>query len=644
MKQIMLRVVLILFCLFFIDSTMGKEGQAAAGKSEYILLPQPQEIAYGVGTFKLPAGRFIYLEGAGSDNLLFVGRIIQESLAQVGPHWELTAAGGREPERIGLTLTVNPQEVPQPQGYWLAIQADKIRIVAHDRAGAFYAAQTLKQICRQERGTGGLFCLNIQDWPDYPQRGVLLDISRDKVPRMETLYRLVDLLAEWKVNQIQLYMEHTFAYRRHKEVWGKASPMTGEEIMDLDAYCREKFIELVPNQNSFAHMERWLMHKEYLPLAEREDRPSSISPAMPGSIELLGEMYEELLPHFTSRQFNVGCDETFDLGTGKSKEMCEKLGKGRVYLDFLLKIHKLVHSHDRTMQFWGDIILHHLELIGELPSGIIAMVWGYDAKHPYEKQCPKFEQAKVPFYVCPGTSSWNSIAGRTDNALANLGNAAENGLKYGAIGFLNTNWGDHGHWQSLPVCYPGFAYGAAVSWAYERNRGICLPEALDKHAYYDRAGVMGKLVCDLGSAYKKPGVLVGNSSVLFWLLIYYDKSFQEYPLAGLKIENLKKTRDYIDDVLAPLAGARMVGDDSKQVVDEITNAARLLRHACNLGIARLEAQDGQIRNIPRQIRMELAGDLEIIIKEHKHLWLLRNREGGLQDSVGRMENLLKQYQ
>jgi len=118
-----------------------------------------------------------------------------------------------------------------------------------------------------------LVCIDINDWPDFPNRGVLLDISRDKVPTMKTLYELVDLLSEWKINQFQLYTEHTFAYRNHGVVWDKAGPMTGEEILALDMYCRERFVELVPNQNSFAHMERWLKHKEYLHLAEREDSP-----------------------------------------------------------------------------------------------------------------------------------------------------------------------------------------------------------------------------------------------------------------------------------------------------------------------------------------------------------------------------------
>ena len=629
---------------FFPGNALCKSHPEKNDIVKYILLPRPQNVDYLQGVHKLKPERFIFLDVGSSDKLFSIGRIVQESLAQAGPRWELTAAQGRQSQRIGATITVDRVQIQRPQGYRLKVDENQINIVAHDTAGAFYAAQTLKQICRQRPGAQELVCIDINDWPDFPNRGVLLDISRDKVPTMKTLYELVDLLSEWKINQFQLYIEHTFAYRNHRVVWNKASPMTGEEIMALDMYCRERFVELVPNQNSFAHMERWLKHKEYLHLAEREDSPFSLSPAVSGSIELIAELYDELLPHFSSSQFNVGCDETFDLGYGKSKEICERLGKGRVYLEFLLKIHKQVQKHGRKMQFWGDIILHNPELIGELPKDATAMVWGYEANHPFSEQCPKFAASGVPFYVCPGTSSWNSIAGRTENAIENLQQGAENGLAHGAIGYLNTDWGDNGHWQPLPVSYLGYAYGAAVSWARQSNQNSDLPRVLDLHTFRDKAGVMGRLVYDLGNAYKEPGVLLGNQSILFYILQNTEDSVSAGPYASLTIDSLKKTRDYIDRVMSPLPQARMEHPDAQQIADEVSNAAALLRHACCLAIARLQTTDGKIDSMPENICKELAADLRKIITEHKRLWLLRNREGGLVDSAARMEKILELYQ
>ena len=102
----------------------------------------------------------------------------------------------------------------------------------------------------------------------FARRGLMLDISRNRVPTIQTLHSLIDALQVLNYNELQLYTEHTFAFAEHKTVWQNASPMTAKEILQLDGYCAERGIELVPNQNSFGHMERWLKHADYKSLAE----------------------------------------------------------------------------------------------------------------------------------------------------------------------------------------------------------------------------------------------------------------------------------------------------------------------------------------------------------------------------------------
>ena len=107
----------------------------------------------------------------------------------------------------------------------------------------------------------------------------MLDISRDKVPKMETLFGLVDDLSAWKVNHLQLYVEHTFAYRKHKAVWEHASPMTAEEFRLLDAYCRDRFIELMSDKGigtsvHYKPLHRMTYYKDHYSLNE-EDFPEA---------------------------------------------------------------------------------------------------------------------------------------------------------------------------------------------------------------------------------------------------------------------------------------------------------------------------------------------------------------------------------
>src|SRR5690606_38467231 len=123
----------------------------------------------------------------------------------------------------------------------------------------------------------------------------------------------------------------------------------------------------------------------------------------------------------------------------------EERGVGRVYLDFLLQIHQLVTSQGKTMMFWADIINNHPDLIPELPKDIVAMEWGYEAGHPYPEHTRRFAENGVRCYVVPGTSSWNSLLGRTDSSLAILREAALYGRDNGGEGYLVTDWGDGGH-------------------------------------------------------------------------------------------------------------------------------------------------------------------------------------------------------
>lgn len=609
------------------------------------LLPQPRTFRRQTGTLILQNGARIVCQGE-PQTLFPIAARLQEAVWETqGMIWHLWAGKAEGDPQAQAILRLDPDANLPAQGYRLIIQPTAVQVVASDAAGLFYGVMTLRQMLRQSPGE--LPCAEIEDYPDFPSRGVMLDISRDKVPTLETLFALVDELAEWKINHLELYTEHTFAYRNHREVWAQASPMTGEDILRLDAYCRERFVELVPNQNSFGHMHRWLKLPRYRHLAEcpdgfdwpwggHSDEPFSLDPTNPESLALIAELYDELLPNFSSRRFNVGCDETFDLGQGRSKAECERKGKGRVYLDFLLKIYALVKQHARTMHFWGDIIMEHPELVPELPRDVVALEWGYEAEHPFDEHGAKFAMSGVPFFVCPGTSSWNTIAGRTDNCLGNLHGAAQNGLKHGAVGYLITDWGDNGHWQYLPVSYLGFAAGSALSWCYSANRDIDLISALDMHVFRDEAQVMGKLVYDLGNAYQQVGHLMHNSSLLFHFV--HAPASRSFP-DSVTERTIRATQEYIQSVIAPLGRARLAREDASLIADEYANAGRMLLWGCRRALA---LRTGTIDSGPE--RRALAAGLREILGEHRRLWVARNREGGLQDSVRVLEQRLQELE
>lgn len=621
--------------------------------SSPLLLPIPREVTITGNLQPLIVTSSIIIS---QPSLLFSAQTLQSALKKYATR-EWSIRTGYQPVNGALNLTLQPDLATQ--AYTLDINNGQINIQGGDEAAIFYGVQTFVQLLKHYADRFPE--VHISDQPDFPVRGVMFDISRDRVPTMETVYMLVDLLASWKMNHLELYMEHSFAYSQHKTVWEDASPFTAQEVLELQTFCAQRYIDLVPNQNSFGHMERWLKHAEYNHLAECSDgfigdfgdhmgerRPAtSLNPIDPASVELMAGLYDELLPNFTSEFFNIGGDEPWEMGQCASKALCEEVGRGRVYVDYLLKIYEQVKQRGKTMIFWADVITKYPELLPEMPKDMIALEWGYYVGHPYSDHAPMFAKSGIPFYVCPGTSSWNTLSGRTDNAIGNIRDAVKTGLEYGASGFLMTDWGDRGHWQPPPISYLGYAYGLGMAWCAQTNDALDIPAILDRFVFEDSAGIMGQVMVDLGNLYLLDGLAYPNGSLLFFLLQLNNNDLNAFitnldthvvtdQFFGLNEITLRECLVRLDDLRDRLHQSSMHCADSALVIDEIRLVIDLLAHACKRGLHLL----GDATFTPDA----LYAELETLIAQQRVNWLARSRPGGLEHSLLRFKPLLRQYQ
>jgi hexosaminidase len=533
-----------------------------------------------------------------------------------------------------------------PEGYALAISKTGIEISFRETGGLRAATATLRQLLR-EYGRR-LPCLRIRDWPDFPRRGVMLDISRGRVPKLATLLDLAEKLSDFKINELQLYTEHTFAYKKYKSVWQSWGALTAKEIQILDARCRELGIDLVPNQNSFGHLRYFLENPKLKKLAEISEpyedggnaatgnqefvrRPTTLAPNHPGTIPFLRGLYDELLPNFSSEFFNVGCDETWDLGRGQSKKLCEAKGKGRVYLDFLKRIQREVSARDKKMMFWGDIILKYPKLIHELPKNVIALNWGYEANHPFETEAAKFAKAKIPFYVCPGTSTWQTLIGKHDNAFANLRAAAKAGEKFGAIGFLNTDWGDGGHPQPLAVSWPLFAAGAALAWNSKDLDEPTLRAVLSRDVFEDSTGKIAEAGFKLGFVHQKLGVKALNETLLGTVIAAPKPEDRElFCRNGLKwfakipAQKILGALKEIEKQRKVLARAKPKLDSGKILARELNIAARMAEQSCKFMLCQQVIATDK-RTLAKALAQQSVRELRKLEKDFDVYWPTRNK-------------------
>ena len=170
-----------------------------------------------------------------------------------------------------------------------------------------------------------------------------LDVTRGRIPKMSYLKELADRCSLYKINQLHLYIEHTFLFDGLSEVWRDDTPLTAQDILEFDAYCAERNIELVPSVATFGHLYKVLRTKTFHELSEVEEAEGTafsfyermchhtLNSTDDRAYELVCRLIDEYSPLFRSNLFNINCDETFDLGRGSGKEKADEIAESVVY-------------------------------------------------------------------------------------------------------------------------------------------------------------------------------------------------------------------------------------------------------------------------------------------------------------------------
>ena len=511
--------------------------------------------------------------------------------------------GGYSPD--GITLAAE-YVTCSPESFHICISSDGIRITCQDGAGYFYALGVLVQLAAQADGV--LPCAEIADEPSLSVRGIMLDIGRDKIPSMETLKGLIDLFASMRINHLQLYMEgFSFDYEDFHYLFTNETPVTPEEFRELSQYARAHFIDLVPNQNVLGHMEKWLEKPQFRSLAECEDGyifenlfwrpPMTLDVRDSRSFELAETLLGTLMDASSSGCINVNMDEPFELGMGKNKQAAEKEGRLNLYFEYVEKLHAYCASRGKRMLMWGDEILHHPDCVSRFPKDAILLDWIYEGDAHFEDHARLMQKTGLNYCLCPGTSSWGSLTGRSDNMAKNIRDAASCAIRYGGLGIITTDWGDLGHWQYLSASYPGFAYTAACSWSG--------PES--------------------------------DSDLTAW----FCNRFSIPPREPAICIDFAAMKEYLDQVEKEVSEAALACADGELIRREMENGLRMVRHGIHLYYTMTVLRDD-----PGAFSREMAvlfDDLDDILKVHYTLWSARNRSGGFQRSTAHMNHLLFFY-
>lgn len=418
-------------------------------------LPQVKELRTGEGgAWELPhesqgAGLRVELRMELPDerilrqaHRLFAGGTIECESAGPNGGYRMTVGSGTDEVADELASSVPDR----PEAYTLKLESGGAVIYAADAAGLYYGMMTLAQLLDQpEQLRVGL---EIRDWPDTAQRWMHLDF-RQTFSRFERLLEYIEQMAQYKVNGLLIEYEDKFPFEAYAHLKHPEYALSGDQLELLKQTAHEHFIEIIPLQQTFGHLEYVLRHDEYKGLRETEASTGEICPSHPEAYALIAGMLDEVIAgHPEARYIHLGCDEVYSLC---ECEVCRERYEGsreRTFIDFLNRMIALCVQRGKKPIFWHDMLdkcpdeeLHKLD-----PRAAV-MIWLYNGRnivHDVSTLTAKFRRYGIEVMGAPAVRCWDQ---KDDQNYPNVVNRLDNVDQWidaldscGIDGLVGTNW------------------------------------------------------------------------------------------------------------------------------------------------------------------------------------------------------------
>lgn len=298
----------------------------------------------------------------------------------------------------------------------------------------------------------------LEEVSNYESNGIMMDCSRNCVPRVETIKTYIVRLAEFGMNRLYLYMEDTLEIEGYP-YWGYLrGRFTKKEIKECDQYAQLFGVTLIPCIQTLAHLKSVLKqpmfdtYKDIDDILLLEDENTE---------KLLLSLLETVSECFSGGIVHLGMDEAAHLGRGRYLEKqgyCEPANIMKRHLEWLMKV---CEHLGLTPIIWSDMYLKlnfgvedYYSLSenaepkdqGNLSDKITLCYWDYynEGVEFYEKYIHLHQKLGNPVIFAGGAWTWNGIAPGVSKALKSTHDALQACCKTGIKDVFCTVWMDNG--------------------------------------------------------------------------------------------------------------------------------------------------------------------------------------------------------
>lgn len=306
--------------------------------------------------------------------------------------------------------------------------------------------------------------------------GVMLDCSRNAVMKPEKVKEYMDIMADLGYSRLMLYTEDTYEIKNRPYFGHNRGKYSIDELKELDAYGKERGIELIPCIQTLAHVNAIFRWPEFAPIHDCDDI------LMAGEEEtyaLVEDMFASINEAFSSKIINIGMDEAHMLGRGRYQDLHGYEDRFNILLRHLKRVAEIAKKYDYELLMWGDMFFRILnassgggyydtpadvpeEIKAMIPENVTLVYWDYysvEQEH-YEKNIRNHAMIKENIWFTGGLWSWTGFAPHNEYSMRAVKAAFKACETQGVGDVILALWGDNGGECSRFALLPALYYAS----------------------------------------------------------------------------------------------------------------------------------------------------------------------------------------
>lgn len=353
---------------------------------EYAIIPQPQEISYTPGFFKMHSHPVISYSG----DLNNEAQLLQAALSS-----DFLIDAAIQEGKGDINLVLDPAILPdKSEGYQLEVTSGKVNIKANAPAGILNGVQTLRQIIKEKEGKFVVQRSVISDYPAFQWRAFMLDEGR-YFKGKEVVLDLLDEMSQLKMNTFHWHLTNDQGWRIEIKKYPKLTEVgafrdsseinhfgsdiydgkphggfyTQAEIKEIVNYASKRHITIVPEVSMPGHACAAIAAYPWLGTSGKQIKVPGkfgvhyevFNVSDPKVMQFFDDVTNEVIALFPGPVFHIGGDEVkydqWKASPAIRSYMTEKGLKtpAELQIYFTNEISNMLASKGKRMMGWNEI-------------------------------------------------------------------------------------------------------------------------------------------------------------------------------------------------------------------------------------------------------------------------------------------------